>query len=237
MIKDVLVLDNSGQVLVNRAYDELLAVERDLVGSFLSALTHFGEETFSAQVQEIKFSKLRILISRNKWFCVAGIADLDDDITEINEILKGISEILLHLHEDNLSKNELPAQQTIRNIEQLIDYFVLPFRSFEEKIAEFWAEVMQPASQASPEEVLAALYEKQERIQEIRQSQTRTPISKKKSTKKVSASKKKPTKKVLASKKKSPSKITRRKKKKPTKKTPDLKKKSTSKTTRRKKKK
>ncbi len=58
---------------------------------------------------------------------------INDDIEMINEILNRISKRLIHWYKNALSKNELPSQQMIRCIKQLIDNFMLPYRSFESK--------------------------------------------------------------------------------------------------------
>lgn len=133
MIRNVLVLDHTGRVIVNRTYNEILSFKRRLIGGFLFAMTQFSQETFSDPVREIHFSKMRILLKRNEDFCIAGIADSNDDIEMINQILKKISKRLNRWHKNALSKNESPSQHTIRCIEQLIDNFILPYRSFESK--------------------------------------------------------------------------------------------------------
>ena len=66
MIRSILILDRGGRVLINRAYDEAILIEHDLVGSFLIALTQFGNEMFSDQVQEILFSKMQIQVRKIK---------------------------------------------------------------------------------------------------------------------------------------------------------------------------
>lgn len=136
MIRNILILDDGGRVLVARTYDETMAIGRELVGSFLSAVSLFGQETFSEQVREITLAKRRILLQRNKNFYVVVMADLDNDLTKLDEILKGISRKLLSSHNDNFSKPKLLSQQTINRIEQVIDHFVPPPRSFESNIAE-----------------------------------------------------------------------------------------------------
>ncbi len=39
MIRNVLVLDHTGRVIVNRIYNEILSFERRLIEGFLSAMT------------------------------------------------------------------------------------------------------------------------------------------------------------------------------------------------------
>ncbi len=136
MVRNVLILDNGGRVLVDHTHREALPIERDLVGGFISALSLFGQETFGEQVQEIKFSKRRLLLQRTKYCYVVAITDLDDDIAGINKIMQGISKKLRLWHKDNLSKGKFISQQTINWIKQMINHFVPHLQSFESNTVE-----------------------------------------------------------------------------------------------------
>lgn len=173
MIKNVLILNNNGRVLVTRVYDELLSFERRLIGGFLLAMTQFSQETFSDPVREIHFSKMRILLKRNEGFCIAGIVDLHDDIEMINDILKGISKKLSRWYKDTISINDVPSQHKISHIEHLIDDFVLPFRSFDLKIPEFMSKPIQSTSSSRHKELNVAFSEKQKRFQKVKRFRIR----------------------------------------------------------------
>jgi len=134
MIRNVLVLQSSGQVVVEKTYDEMQPFEQKWIGKFLTAITQFGQETFNEQAQEIKFSKLQILLKRNtnhgnyryrQSWTIVGITDTADDTAEIKRLLNRIAEELHYLQNDDLSTNKSPSQQTIDRIEQVIDRFVL----------------------------------------------------------------------------------------------------------------
>jgi len=175
MIRCILILDRRGRVLINRAYDEVIAIEHDLVGSFLIALTQFGNEMFSDQVQEILFSKMQIQVRKINDFYIVGITDLGGNTTEMNQLLTGISEELIRSHNKVFTQSKPISKQAIDEIGQLIDHNVKPFRTFEEKMIDLWDQPT-PEDETKLKAAVTALNEKKTRIKKLESDESQESL-------------------------------------------------------------
>ena len=95
MIREILVIHNSGVVLFGRNYAQNYIddhrIARDLVGGFISVLGLFGRETFHDDLREIKFTTIKMIFKRTPNFFVTAIVDHEVDTEELRALLTEIS--------------------------------------------------------------------------------------------------------------------------------------------------
>jgi len=128
LIQEILVIHNSGVVLISWRYNQIHPLRRDLIGGLISAIGLVGRETFHDELKEIIFTNHKIVFKRVAWYCMVAIVDHEDNTTEVGELLAKLSRHFESQYEPTSSHLGTSRSRVYASFLEIIEDLIHPFK-------------------------------------------------------------------------------------------------------------